>query len=105
MLLAERRTPRTAQRGRLDHAAITLLRLVADERGWDLETAGNDLRDQLDDERLLHLLRARVAHAMLARPTHTDRRALATLDRALRDPALRTYGDRARQTREALAHG
>lgn len=105
MLLVERRAPRTAQRGRLDHATITLLRLVSDEGGWDLESAGADLRSQLGDERLLHLLRARVAHAMLARPTHTDERALATLDRALREPARRTRADGARQTREALAHG
>ncbi len=53
---------------------------------WDLESAALELRSQFDDVRLLHLLRARVAHAMLDRPTPRDLRALATLERALFAP-------------------
>lgn len=86
MLPTERRPLRTVRRCRTDQAVVALLRLVADRDGWDLERAALDLRSQFDDEGLLHLLRARVAHAMLDRPTPTDLRALATLERALFAP-------------------
>lgn len=86
MLPTERRPVRTAQRCRTDRAAVALLRLVADRDDWDLEKAAHELRSQFDDVRLLQLLRARVAHAMLDRPTPTDLRALATLERALFEP-------------------
>lgn len=83
MLLSERRTHRTATHSRLDHAAVVLLRLVTDAPDWDAERAARELRARFGDDRVLHLLRARVSHAMLDRPTPTDVRALATLDRAL----------------------
>ena len=86
MLPTTRRPVRTAQRCRTDRAAVVLLRLVADPDDWDLESAAVELRRQFDDLRLLHLLRARVAHAMLDRPTPRDLRALATLERALFAP-------------------
>ena len=86
MLPTERRPLRTVRRCRTDQAVVALLRLVADRDSWDLERAAADLRRQVDDEGLLHLLRARVAHAMLERPTPTDLRALATLERALFAP-------------------
>ena len=84
MLHTERRPTRTAMRCRLDLAARTLMHLVADRRGWSRESAALELRARLDDDQVLHLLRARVALAMLERPTPTDRRALATLEYALR---------------------
>lgn len=86
MLPTQRRTVRTAQRCRTDRAAVVLLRLVADTDDWDPESAAAELRSQFDDVRLLQLLRARVAHAMLERPTPRDLRALATLERALFAP-------------------
>jgi hypothetical protein len=52
--------------------------------GWGPEEAARRLRVRLnDDRRLMQLLRARVAHAMLERPTRTDERAFATLEHAL----------------------
>ena len=86
MLPTERRPVRTVRRCQTDRAAVALLRLVADRDDWDLESAARELRRQFDDVRLLNLLRARVAHAMLDRPTPTDLRALATLERALFAP-------------------
>jgi hypothetical protein len=86
MLPTERRPVRTVRRCQTDRAAVVLLRLVADPDDWDREDAALELRGQFDDVRLLHLLRARVAHAMLDRPTPTDLRALATLERALFAP-------------------
>jgi len=86
MLPTERRQIRTVRRCQTDRAAVALLRLVADRDDWDLEQAAHELRSQFDDVRLLNLLRARVAHAMLDRPTPTDLRALATLERALFAP-------------------
>ena len=54
------------------------------DHGWGPEEAARRLRVRLnDDRRLLQLLRARVAQAMLERPTHTDERAFATLEHAL----------------------
>jgi hypothetical protein len=62
---------------------VALLRVVM-VRNWAPEEAALHLRACLDDDRmLLHLLRARVAQAMLERPTHTDERAFATLECAL----------------------
>ena len=83
-MLPQQRPSRTALRSRLDHAAVTLLRLVADRRSWNIEAAARDLRAHVDDDAALHLLRARISLAMLERPTPTDQRALATLDRAFR---------------------
>lgn len=83
MLLTERTSSRTANRPRLDRAAVALLRLVADERGWTPERAAGRLRTAVDDERLIRLLRARVLEAMQDRPIPVDHRALRTLDRAL----------------------
>lgn len=68
---------------RLAHAAAVLLQVVK-ARGWRAETAAQDLRARLDDDRaLLRLLNARVSRAMLVRATETDVRAHATLALAL----------------------
>lgn len=68
---------------RLAYAAAVLFRVVT-ARGWRAETAASDLRIRLHDDRaLLRLLQARVARAMLVRPTETDERAHATLALAL----------------------
>ena len=65
---------------------VALLRVVR-VRNWGPEEAALHLRARLDDDRvLLSLLRARVAHAMLDRPTRTDERAFATLECALDGP-------------------
>jgi hypothetical protein len=67
----------------LDQGLLVLLRVVMDH-GWGPEEAARRLRVRLnDDRRLLQLLRARVAQAMLERPTRTDERAFATLEHAL----------------------
>lgn len=69
----------------LDQALLVLLRVVM-VHGWRPEEAARRLRVRLhDDRRLMQLLRARVAHAMLERPTGTDERAFATLEHALGD--------------------
>jgi hypothetical protein len=73
----------------LDHALRVLLRVVM-VRGWGPEEAARHLRIRLnDDRRLMQLLRARVAQAMVERPTGTDERAFATLKYALgeQDPS------------------
>jgi hypothetical protein len=96
LLPHSRRTSRTPGPTRLDQALLALLR-VTEVRGWAPEEAARHLRMRLNDDRvLLHLLRARVAHAMLERPTRTDERAFATLecalggeDRSLRSEVLR----------------
>lgn len=67
----------------LDRAAAALLRLVMAD-GWRPEPAGRALRALVrGDVRVLRLLHARVARAMLDRPTPSDARALATLEQAL----------------------
>lgn len=67
----------------LARAASGLMRLVMAE-GWRAEPAGSAMRALVrGDTRLLRLLHARVARAMLDRPTAADARALATLDEAL----------------------
>jgi hypothetical protein len=67
----------------LHHAAAALLRLVMAD-GWRPEPAGRALRALVrGDVQVLRLLRARVARAMLDRPTPSDARALATLEQAL----------------------
>jgi hypothetical protein len=77
------RTARPARPTRLAYAAAVLAREVT-ERGWRAETAAHDLRAKLHDDRpLLRLLQARVARAMLTRPTEIDERAHATLTLAL----------------------
>jgi hypothetical protein len=81
---------RPAGPSRLDQAVVALLRVVM-VRNWGPEEAAQNLRARLDDDRLLlHLLRARVAHAMLDRPTRTDERAFATLEHALDGPGRPT---------------
>ena len=73
----------THSRRPLDRAAAALLRLVMAD-GWRAEPAGRALRALVrGDVRLLRLLHARVARAMLDRPTPSDARALATLEQAL----------------------
>lgn len=72
-----------APRRSLDRAAATLLHLVMAE-GWSAEPAGRALRALVrGDAQLLRILHARVARAMLDRPTAADARALATLEHAL----------------------
>jgi len=52
--------------------------------GWRAEPAGRALRALVrGDTQLLRVLHARVARAMLDRPTAADARALATLEQAL----------------------
>ena len=86
----------------MDQAVLALLRVVR-VRPWRAEEAGRHLRARLNDDRLLHLLRARVAQAMLDRPTRTDERAFATLECALSDvPPPPT--DRVRVPRQRRAH-
>lgn len=73
----------THSRRPLDRGAAALLRLVMAD-GWRPEPAGRALRALVQgDARVLRLLHARVARAMLERPTATDARALATLEQAL----------------------
>lgn len=75
--------PRPRHRSRLDQASIFLLKAVMVD-DWGPDAAGRELLGRLhDDRRLLELLRARVARAMLGRTTGTDLRAAATLERAL----------------------
>ncbi len=67
----------------LDRAAAAMMRLVMAD-GWRPEPAGRALRALVrGDARVLRLLHARVARAMLERPTAADARALATLEQAL----------------------
>lgn len=74
----------SASRRPLDRAGLVLLRLVMAD-GWRVEPAGRAMRALVHgDLRLLRLLHARVARAMLDRPTAVDARALATLEQALR---------------------
>ena len=83
-MLATERTPvRTLHRHQIVRATMTLARLVTDPRGWEAGRAARLLRLELDDDRLLRELRARVLTAMQDRVTPVDRRALVTLDRAL----------------------
>ena len=74
----------------LNRAAAALLRLVMAE-GWRVEPAGRAMRALAGgDPQLLRLLHARVARAMLDRPTAADARALATLAQALHEPVATT---------------
>jgi hypothetical protein len=100
--MSRRHTP-PSRRSQLDLAAVTLLRLVS-VRDWGPERAALDLRAALHDDRaLLHLLRARVALAMMDRPTHTDERAFATLDLAIGEPGLSRAGTGAVLPRQRMA--
>lgn len=73
----------THSRRPLDRAAKVLLHLVMAD-GWRAEPAGRALRALVSgDIPLLRVLHARVARAMLERPTAADARALATLEHAL----------------------
>jgi hypothetical protein len=69
--------------GPLEHATRALLRLVRSD-GWSVEPAALALSAEVHDDALvLRLLQARVARAMLERPTRTDQRARATIEQAL----------------------
>lgn len=70
-------------RSRLDQASLVLLQAIRVD-GWRADAAGRQLLARVHgDRRVLELLRARVARAMLARPTRTDLRAAATLESAI----------------------
>lgn len=70
-------------RSRLDHASLVLLQAIRVD-DWHADRAGRQLLARVyGDRRVLELLRARVARAMLTRPTRTDLRAAATLDSAM----------------------
>jgi hypothetical protein len=83
MLATERTSPRTLHRHQAVRATMTLARLVRDPRGWEPGRAARQLRLELDDDRLLRVLRVHVVDAMQDRATPVDHRALVTLDRAL----------------------
>jgi len=102
-LLPVSRRSHTAGPTPLDQALLALLRVVM-VRSWRAEEAARHLRARLDDDRLLHLLHARVAQAMLDRPTRTDERAFATLECALADVAPPETADRVRVPRQRGAH-
>lgn len=70
-------------RTRVDLASRILLRAVmADE--WRAEEAARELLGRVrGDVQLLKVLRARIARAMLERPTRIGARAAATVDHAL----------------------
>ena len=83
MALLVESTVRHTREPRLAYAAAVLLRVVT-ARGWRAESAAHDLRARLHDDRtVLRILQAKVARAMLARPTATDQRAHETLALAL----------------------
>ncbi len=104
MIPAPRRLSRAPRRHRLDQAARALLRVVM-VHGWRPDKAALELRARLDDDRLLlHLLHARVAEAMLDRPTLTDQRAFATLEHALAGPRAHARGDDPWLPRQRRAH-
>lgn len=104
MLPTSRRSLRAPAPTRLDQAALVLTRVVM-VRGWCPEEAARQLRARLDDDRLLlHLLRARVASAMLHRPTGTDERAFATLECALDAQGQSAHTEGARLPRQRRAH-
>ena len=70
-------------RSRLDRASLVLLQATRVD-DWRAEAAGRQLLARVQgDRRVLELLRARVARAMLTRPTRTDLRAAATLESAM----------------------
>jgi hypothetical protein len=86
------RSPHLRNVSRLDLAILKLVRLVlADD--WQADAAGERLRFHVgEDQQVLRLLRARVAQAMLKRPSALGMRATATLAHALlpdaSDPGL-----------------
>lgn len=85
-------SPAARAGGPLDHAAVALLRLVMSD-GWRVEPAGRALRAMVHgDARVLRVLQARVARAMLERPTRTDVRARATIEQALAGLSVRPLG-------------
>ena len=72
------------QRRRIDVALVELVRAVSYDDGWSQEDAAERMRTAVaDDAAMLRLLKARVARALLARPTRMDLRAAAVLDLAL----------------------
>jgi hypothetical protein len=77
------RSPHLRNVSRLDLAIVELVRLVlADD--WQANAAGERLRLHVgEDQHVLRLLRARVAQAMLKRPSALGMRATATLAHAL----------------------
>lgn len=84
---------RTVGRSRVDQAAVALLRAVMAD-GWRADQAADELLLRTrGDSRLLRALRARVARAVLDRPTRIHNRATVTVDKALAR-ALAMEGDR-----------
>jgi hypothetical protein len=74
---------RPRPRSRLDQASLVLLQAIRVD-DWRADAAGRQLLARVHgDRRVLELLRARVARAMLTRPTRTDLRAAATLESAM----------------------
>lgn len=72
------------QRRTIDVALVGLVRAVAPDEGWSQEGAAERMLTAVSgDSTVLRLLKARVARALLARPTHMDLRAAAVLDLAL----------------------
>ena len=89
---------------RLDAAVLDLVRIVLDPC-WTAETGAEELLGFVDhDERLLRMVRARVARNLLTRPTQADRRAGETLELALSrvTPSDQPRGFIPRQTRREL---
>ncbi|HZJ06187.1 MAG TPA: hypothetical protein VFD59_12050 [Nocardioidaceae bacterium] len=73
---------RTHRRSPLDQAVVELVRIVRAD-GWTPDTAADELRRRFrGNPGVLRLLRARVARAMLERPTTLGMRATLTLERA-----------------------
>jgi hypothetical protein len=67
----------------VDHAFLALVRAVMAE-GWRAEDAARELLESVrQDRRLLRLVHARIARAMLERPTGITERATLTLELAL----------------------
>lgn len=84
------------QRRRIDVALVELVRAVAYDDGWSQEGAAQRMLAAVSgDPTVLRVLKARVARALLARPTHMDLRAAAVLELALAGlagPARRESG-------------
>jgi hypothetical protein len=75
--------PRPRVRTRVDHASVTLFRLVMAD-GWRPEQAARELLSAVHgDRRVLALVRAKLSRAVLERPTRLTERATRTVEQAL----------------------
>jgi hypothetical protein len=84
----DRAEPQRLDRRSDDVAMLHLVRMVLDE-GWSAPVAARRLLDLVDgDRRLLHRARARVVHAATERASAVTKRALTTLDLAIRGGKL-----------------